>query len=164
MAGDKDGRRNSTPWTSFTLREADIIAGIRRVAPDLPAIETYRLARFYIAQAQRKAPTADLQEWLAFGPWRGGPSRESYEEAVANGLTRARIDQSPPELVAAVNTVFVAHLKQRLVELHPEWGMPLEAAPDDAQVDPALLEFVVDAAAAWFESKVLPELKSQGPE
>ncbi|MGE0541497.1 MAG: helix-turn-helix domain-containing protein [Dehalococcoidia bacterium] len=64
---------------TLTQREAGWIAKLRAVAADLPARETYRLARLFIAREDRSEPSADLDLFIAFAPWRNRQASDRYD-------------------------------------------------------------------------------------
>jgi len=61
---------------SLTKAQADWVLKIRCIAPDLSPWSAFRLAISYRVRVHREEPTADLDELLAFTPWR---SREHLE-------------------------------------------------------------------------------------
>jgi len=54
----------------LTKAQAVWVQKIRRVAPDLAPWWAFRLAVTYMVRVHREQPTADLDELLAFVPWR----------------------------------------------------------------------------------------------
>jgi hypothetical protein len=67
------------------------LESVHAVAPDLDAWTAYLVARMYSNRHEQGLPTADLDHFLAFAPWRSDQSARSYEAAVANGW----IDPAP---------------------------------------------------------------------
>jgi hypothetical protein len=79
---ETEGRRQ---W--LTRAEAQWIAKLRLVAPDLLPFETYRLARLYLLRTERNEPTDDLDTALAYAPWRED-QKEVYKRAIQKGWIR----------------------------------------------------------------------------
>lgn len=72
----------------LTEAEAGWICRVRRAAPDLsPLFAAYQLARVYLSRNARDVPTADLDAFLAFAPWRSEELAQRYYNAVYEGWT-----------------------------------------------------------------------------
>lgn len=68
-----------------TQAEAEAVRGLFRVAPDLPAALAWHLARGYVGRVQRSLPTAGLDDFLAFAPWRSDEAASRYVDAYLAG-------------------------------------------------------------------------------
>jgi hypothetical protein len=77
-------RVTGNPNRGITVRTADWIAAVARVAPDLPPWSTYRLARWYEGRTSTNDSTDDLDLYLAMRPWRSIRAREAYEAILAS--------------------------------------------------------------------------------
>ena len=71
--------------TGLTKAEAESITRIRRVAPDCDHWYAYVLARLYLLREQAKMPSADIEAYLAFAPWRGTQEAQAYQQALEEG-------------------------------------------------------------------------------
>jgi hypothetical protein len=59
----------------LTVREARHVATMRRYAPDLPSVSAFLLARSLVVAEDSQEPTRDIDEFLAFAPWRDAGDR-----------------------------------------------------------------------------------------
>ena len=69
----------------LTNREADKLSRLRVLAPSLQGWASYVLCRYYLARADRGAPTDDLDWLLAYQPWHSNEHRDRYATAVTRG-------------------------------------------------------------------------------
>jgi hypothetical protein len=76
-------RVTGNPNRGFTVRLAEWIVAVDRVAPDLPPWSTYRLARWYEGRTSTNDSTRDLDLYLAMRPWRSIRARDAYEAILA---------------------------------------------------------------------------------
>lgn len=76
-----------TRW--FTNAEADQIARLRGMRPDMPAFEAFLVARLYLIRRACGEPCDDLDAYLVFAPWRNADAWAAYQDAVQRGLVRA---------------------------------------------------------------------------
>lgn len=77
--------------SNISNRVARWLVSIHSVAPDLGPWTGYRMARMYRNREDQGLKAADLDQFLAFGPWRSDDAEASYEKAVAEGW----IDRAP---------------------------------------------------------------------
>ena len=77
---------------AVTIREAQWVAIIWRSMTDAPPEELRRLARWYAIRSRwaviegETLDTTDLDQFLAFGSWRGEPEERLYSAAIDLGL------------------------------------------------------------------------------
>jgi hypothetical protein len=66
---------------TMTEGEAEVVRGLRRAAPDLPAPLTWQLTRAYRGRLANHLPTMHLDHFLAFAPWRDRNRAGRYLDA-----------------------------------------------------------------------------------
>ncbi len=80
--------RTSGRRSSFTRREAELIAKIRRAAPDLDLIAAFAYAREYMLCKERGVSTDDLDIGLAFSPWKDASAVKRFVQAVGEDVAK----------------------------------------------------------------------------
>lgn len=100
----------------LTKAQAACVLKIRHIAPDLSPWWAFRLAISYRVRVHREQPTADLDELLAFAPWRGREHFDRFFRVVklvhpdwtqSTGHEPAE-DASPEEMRAALGSLSIA--------------------------------------------------------
>lgn len=71
---------------TVSIAEAECIARLERVVPDLAPLYLWYVARFYISRATRGDDTKDLDALLAFAFWRDEEAAARYRKAVRAGV------------------------------------------------------------------------------
>jgi hypothetical protein len=77
--------RSSGNISSITRLEAHYIVRLSQMVPGLQPLGLWRVARVYAGRAASRTPTADLDAYLAFGPWRSDEARQRYYAAIDAG-------------------------------------------------------------------------------
>ena len=114
--------------SSLTVAEAKWVTALRNLAPDIPALETFRLARLYMSRRRANRPTSnDLDAFLAFAPWRNAEQALAHQSSVDAG----KIGSPPPFLGQLVPAGWLDH--QTLNAL-PDRPTPPELTKQVAQV------------------------------
>ncbi len=92
---------------SLTRREASFVAAARVMASDLPPWRAYVVARICARRVELKQPMTDVEQFLAFAPWRGDVAREIYRRSYTAGRVHIpssallREDADEVDLIAA---------------------------------------------------------------
>ena len=68
--------------TSFTNREATLVAKVREAAPSLYGEVVYFIVRELLRREAKGGSVRDIEGFLAFRPWDGPEFRRAYMETV----------------------------------------------------------------------------------
>lgn len=100
-------------WLS--VREAELIARVRKAAPDLPVAAAVTVSALYAGRESRRESTADLDLYLAGGPWRDGVDDVAYARlADRAGLPRIWVSHfQPGDVLVGVNSFSRATVTNR---------------------------------------------------